>query len=61
MIKWEGIGVSMYHQRDPRNNNECNKLEKAMQENKYAYMDTKEIAHLENQNIWTENKKNWKK
>ena len=59
MIKWVGIGVSMYHQRDPRNN-ECNKLEKAMQENKYTSMDAKEISHLENQKHLDKEQKKWK-
>jgi len=50
VIEWEGISISMFNKREPRNNEECNKLEKeTMQENKYSYMDAKEIAYLDNQ------------
>jgi len=50
VIEWEGISVSMFNKREPRNNEECNKLEKeTMQENKYSYLDAKEIAYLDNQ------------
>ena len=49
MIEWEGIGVSMFHKREPREKQECNKLEKeSMQENKYTFMDAKEIVYPEN-------------
>ena len=49
-IEWEGTGISMFNKREPRNYKECNKLEKeTMKDNKYAYMDTKEIAHVDNQ------------
>ena len=47
-IEWEGIGISIYHQREPRNKNECNKLEKeTMQENKNEFMEAKDIAYLD--------------
>jgi len=49
-IEWEGIGVSMHHQRELRSEHECNKLEnKTMQENKYKFMEAKEITYLHNQ------------
>ena len=49
-IEWEGTSISMFNKREPRNYEECNKLEReTMNENKYAYMDAKEIAYLDNQ------------
>ena len=38
----------MFHQRKPREKQEFKEKE-SMQENKYAFMDAKEIAYLENQ------------
>ena len=59
-IEWEGIGISMYHQRESRDENECNKLENnTIQENKYEFMEAKDIAYLDNQkHLNNEEKKN---
>ena len=62
-IEWEGIGILMYHQREPRSENECNKLEQStMQGNKYKFMKAKDITYLNNQkHLDKEKKKNLKK
>ena len=51
----------MFNKREPRNNEECNKLEKeSIQENKYLFMDAKEIAYFENQKHLNNEQKKWK-